>query len=515
LIALLVCVVFAIYCTRAGGYKIEEIRLGPRDAGRVYVKGDCVVSRDVRHFACGTTKGQKRYVVVDGEAGPEYDALGAPSLVFSPDSKRVAYAARKGAKWLVVVDGEAGPEYDGLAKLSLLVRLGGVGMFSPDGKHVAYAAQKGAKWLVVVDAKEGAEFDGVSDLMFSPDGKRVAYSARKGGKSVVLVDGEESAEFDKVSDLRFSSDSKRVAYVARKGRKQLVLVDGKVSAEYGDEPIVYGLVFSPDSNRVAYYACKDFLSHVSLVVDGRPGDRYDGFGEGYPVFSPNSKRTAYAASYLVKIGKELGFRRFMVVDGKTDARYDETGGFSSADEKSFAYLGEIARMAAAGDLADIVGNTSHRPIFSPNSKRVAYLASRGEKWFLVVDGLAGEAYDGIGEGSPIFSPDSKHWAIKVKNGQKQMVVVDGHVDAQYDEVGSPTFSPDSKRAAYLATRSNKQAVVLDGKEGTEYDAVLYYGDLFNSDGILEYVALRKGSFYRIAYVPIPRWRVWLSTNGSH
>lgn len=38
------------------------------------------------------------------------------------------------------------------------------------------------------------------------------------------------------------------------------------------------------------------------------------------------------------------------------------------------------------------------PVFSPDSRRVAYEAQVGEKWFVVVDGKDGKAYYGFAEG---------------------------------------------------------------------------------------------------------------------
>ena len=46
-------------------------------------------------------------------------------------------------------------------------------------------------------------------------------------------------------------------------------------------------------------------------------------------------------------------------------------------------------------------------IFSPDSKRVAYAAIKGNKWCVIVDGKEDKQYDGVGEGAFIFSPDSK------------------------------------------------------------------------------------------------------------
>ncbi|MCS7188072.1 MAG: hypothetical protein RMK89_14145, partial [Armatimonadota bacterium] len=49
-------------------------------------------------------------------------------------------------------------------------------------------------------------------------------------------------------------------------------------------------------------------------------------------------------------------------------------------------------------------------IFSPDSKRFAYVAVRGEKQFVVVDGVEGEEYDGFLRGSKLVfdSPNRLH-----------------------------------------------------------------------------------------------------------
>ena len=55
------------------------------------------------------------------------------------------------------------------------------------------------------------------------------------------------------------------------------------------------------------------------------------------------------------------------------------------------------------------------PVFSPDSRRVAYLALKGKKWVAVIDGVPGPEYDPnygsccVGEYF-IFSPDGHHVA---------------------------------------------------------------------------------------------------------
>ena len=51
-----------------------------------------------------------------------------------------------------------------------------------------------------------------------------------------------------------------------------------------------------------------------VVVDGKEEKHYDGIGEGYPIFSPDSKRVAYMA--------QVGDKRFVVVDGEEEKHYD-------------------------------------------------------------------------------------------------------------------------------------------------------------------------------------------------
>jgi hypothetical protein len=90
------------------------------------------------------------------------------------------------------------------------------------------------------------------------------------------VDGVEGKEYDGVGGVVFSPDSQRVAYMARRGDKVLVVMDGVEGKEY-DAIGVYP-VFSPDSKRVAYEAKRGGKQLVA--VDGVEGKEYDRFLEG-------------------------------------------------------------------------------------------------------------------------------------------------------------------------------------------------------------------------------------------
>jgi Tol biopolymer transport system component len=115
-------------------------------------------------------------------------------------------------------------------------------------------------------------------------------------------------------------------------------------------------------------------------------------------------------------------------------------------------------------------------IFSPDGKRLAYVAAEGSlrhlSFRLVVDGKAGAEYDEIF--NLIFSPDSKHIAFAAEIGKHLTVVEDGHPGTEYDEIYGPAFSPDSKHVVFGAQQGKKSFVVVNGQEGT-YDSLTAWG----------------------------------------
>ncbi len=159
--------------------------------------------------------------------------------------------------------------------------------------------------------------------------------------------------------------------------------------------------------------------------------------------SPDARRVAYAAGaggkkYDATTGKG---KLVAVIDGQEAGKpYDSLGGTS---------LGEI--------------------IFSPDGKRLAYVASNSGKWFVVVDGKEGKKYDGL-VSALSFSPDSRHVVYTASADGKSFAVVDGKEGKHYDVLGvAPIFSPDSRRVAYAAQTGGKQFAVVDGKEGVHYE----------------------------------------------
>ncbi|MEN6465444.1 MAG: hypothetical protein ABFD62_09725 [Syntrophaceae bacterium] len=403
------------------------------------------------------------------------------TFTVSPDSRRIAYVDQAVGKQCVVIDGLSQSCYD-----EVLTRP----LFSPDSKRIAYVARKGAGKFIVVDGKEQKPCnDIVGYPRFSPDSKKVAFVARSGGGECVVIDGAEGEKFDEIGrtgirngKVVFSPDGKRIAYVARSGDSQFVVADGVKQKEYeivGSNALCsWGIpVFSPDGKRLGYQAMsgKKWLA----VIDGTEGKNYDEVS--FIIFSPDSSRTGYLAS--------RGEKRFAVIDGIESKGYDAVDLLSfSPDSQSFAYRAhlrgslfkqgrwffvlngkEVKEFKISGDPFLSYGNFA----FSADG-RVAYKARLG----IVVNDKEEKYFEKTGY--PAFSPDGRKLAYMAGTGNRQFSVVNGNRGREYDSLGSrfflanPVFSPDSRRIAYPARIGEKWTVVIDGNEGQLYDEILVF-----------------------------------------
>jgi hypothetical protein len=371
-----------------------------------------VLSPDLRHIAWVVRDGDKHSIVVDGTKIYTYYQI--HDVVFSADAKRIAFVARRergNYMSMAVVDGIEGKECGTVYDL----------VFSPDSKRFAYVAQRGNKYVAVVDGIEGKEYDQIGEepgyvdddrnsIAFSHDSKHVAYAARNNDKWVIVTDGVEVKEGTGPSGLVFSPDSKRIAHegsvfspdsmrlacVGLNGNKRLVIVDGAKGKEYD---LIYSLVFSPDSRRLAYAVYDPSRNRGHIVVDSMEDKEYqvvDG-----PVFSADSKHVAYIA---------VDEKVFLVVDGVPCKEYTNV---------------EMPKQLIDVVVGDDPWIPAFGPAFSSDFNHIAYTIKHDKKAFIVVDGIEVEQYEGIpGKGYLVFDSPTKLHTIIRRNNEYILVTIE-------------------------------------------------------------------------------------------
>lgn len=439
----------------SGGVTFEEKPLGKAadyDAIKAVTFGT-----DSRHLAFLGVRGDKQYVVRDGEPGPAYDWVVPNSLAGPMDLSRLAFVIQDGNDMAVVVDGQVvGRGYYAIAGERV--------HFSADGKHHAFTAHRGTSdqgdAIVVRDGVAGKAY-AAADAMpaFSPDGSRLLYIASPAPKKMCLVvDGVEGPVYDGIAEgtAVFSPDSKRVACAAASGGKVLAVVDGKPGPAY--ERMRMPPFFSPDSAHVVYVAGSD--QRYALNLDGVEGPPFEMFTEGSVAFSPDSKHVAYAA----RRGKQW----VLMLDGKEQRSFEAIAGGSiafSPDSQHLAFVGITgAKRFIILDGKDLSGGYDNilwpGPVFSPDSRRVAFAGTRDKQLVVVEGGKEDPPYENVAEIA--FSPDSKHLSYRALAKGHAMIVIDGKASDAFDNTTSLVYSPAGSHWAYCASQGEKASVIIDG-----------------------------------------------------
>lgn len=183
--------------------------------------------------------------------------------------------------------------------------------------------------------------------------------------------------------------------------------------------------------------------------------------------SNNMRRIAFR---IRQVGKQVA-----VINGVNDAAYDSvTTPIFSPDSKRYAYLAknggnwflvENGIPQQTENFADIRGLQYH-----PDSKSILYVAGDDNRQFTVINGVKGNPYKYLDENSIRFGAGGKI-AYTAIEGNKHMMVFDGKEGASYERVGYPVFSLKGNRLGYTAKKDGKEFVVIDNEEGKGYDSV--------------------------------------------
>lgn len=410
---------------------------------------------------------------------PENARIIAPSVRPFPDIGKVAYVIDDDNGFKVCMNNECGPYVNAVAR--------GMPVVSPDRGHWAAIVQKDGKSRVMLNGAMGRGYDRVASLGFSPDSMKVAYIAAEGDAFFVCVNQDRHPSFsliDPEQGLVFSSDSNYLAYAARTDRNAWCVVRNGVPGAAWEE--IRYLTFSPDGKRLAYAARRNDQWHVVEGENASPGYRT----VYRVVFSPDSKSMAYIAR-----SKEGAFA---VINGEKQMVFDSVAGelLFSSDSRRLAYsvtektrLGENRmRMVVdgkPGNPFDAIGAY----LFSMDGKRYAYVAQKDDGQMIVQGDVEHDLYDAIG--IPMFDRGGRHLAYQAQKGSKWHIVKDRQAGPAFDMVTHPVFSFGGDRMAYLATKETSYVVVADGRVLGEYQ---WAGDLVFSpdDKHLAYGAARAG-----------------------
>jgi hypothetical protein len=341
---------------------------------------------------------------------------------------------------------------------------------SGDGRRVAYVARcdliNDMQFEEMVVGGEVQQADFFDEVLFSADGRRYGSVSRYEEFTFVTVEGEgEDHEHSQAGALCFSPDGARYAYRAQDYEQVRpfwrVVSDGRREPAYQEvgEPL-----FSADGQRLAYVAVKE--GGACVVADGREGERHDGIARGTLRFSPDGRHLAYMAA--------SGGKQWVVLDGLSQAASDAAWPVAFSPDNRVAYpvrQGSQYRVIVDGEAGEpfdgIGGDTVS---FSADGRHFAYEAGRAGKWLVVLDGREGHAYRGIGKGTPLFSPVGAHLAYAAWRDEGWSVVLNGVEGPLYDRIGSLQFSPDGRHMAYTACRGPDHVLVVDEQESDAFAA---------------------------------------------
>lgn len=218
----------------------------------------------------------------------------------------------------------------------------------------------------------------------------------------------------------------------------------------------------------AYIASVNGKVHV--VHNGTAGAFYDDVDPYTLAISPDGQRVAY--------GVISGDKRVMVIDGVESGYFDDLGPpIFSPDSKVVAFEGKSANqwyIHAGKHRSAAADSYNDKPAFSPDSKQIVFYenASKNRKARLVISDLSftKPIYKDV-YGATLFSNDNSRVALVQEAGDKKKlvqfsltqpeVVTEGPL---YDVISERSFSSDGSVVAYIAKKGDISYIVSNGRE---------------------------------------------------
>lgn len=376
-------------------------------------------------------------------------------------------------------------------------------IFSELGRGVAYIESLDGRQRVVHNGKPGNFYTEINHLAVSPDGKRVSYSCVLGDKTVLMIsDGVVSQAYNDVYRARYSPDSRHVAYLAQTpDTKAHIILDGK-SIEESPSAVGGALVFTDDSSKLLYHVRPVVEGHQSKLViyDLKSGKKSIKECLDNPtVLSRNKDRIAMAVMDGNK-QRVINFKLSAPEDVIKSGLYDEIINFSiGIEDTSVTFVGK-----KAGHLYLVLNNKEERlpdpsiravynfPVIRPDQKGVGYILATNElhsqsfsfQQAMYRGNTGKKQYDQIRD--LVYNRVNSIPAFVALRGEKCFVVINGKEGTEFDNVVTPKFSPDGSKLVYRARQGDKRFVVVADiatnvhRRHTEYE--IAYPTVFTSDG---------------------------------
>ena len=219
--------------------------------------------------------------------------------------------------------------------------------------------------------------------------------------------------------------------------------------------------------------------------------------------SPDGKHFAGAMMH--------GDKWTVYVDGVESAEYDAVTDDSihfSPDSKRVAYgatrAGKGIVVMDGKELPSGLACAKGFPIFDATGKHLLYVAAQVEdQASVIMDGQESKTWKALLKGGPVFSADGSHFVYVAKDGDGARAVVDGIAGPVYENIVAPVFGPDCKHLAYVALTPNASILVVDGEELITTDNFVRDSFAFDSPTRLHILSIDNRS-------KITRWQLDLA-----
>jgi len=402
-------------------------------------------SSDSKHFAaCLRHQGQD-YLFVDGHMGPGCEQVDAGKFDYSPQNESFACEAKQNGRWgWLVRKSNQAKFFTKQAGDDDLLSGGGQQLY---GMHIPASKgrnQIGGAYTTRYDPYDPYFNIKTKDKLFLSGNHQHTYylkSIPRQGTGVV-IDGKLVNTYSGIRSFWFTQDGHYCYIGSLKKSKprnpQIIecVVDGKVVVSTDIKKSGIGSIhLSPDGQRYAYVSKNKGTGYI--ICEGKKfGPFMMGYRPSYG-FGPKGKH-------------------FWILAYQGDNRNKKQSFIYDGQEQSFIPYGNTA------------------PTFSPDGTRFAFRSLApgfGEKrinpergYVMVIDDKPSSVYSGLGK--PVFSPDSKHLAFWAGKGTHRSVdkflVLDGReipVGRQIMLDSCPIlFSPNSEDLWYSSTGSDAYLV---------------------------------------------------------